>query len=260
MQTLSLGKHNPKLIELRKAVRHAELTSDGLLPIEGRNLLDEAERSGIEVSDVFVRHGVNLTSIPKGATIYALDEATFKTIQGTESSQGVVALVRLPAFSLDRILNAGRARIVVLGRLQDPGNVGTILRVAESFFATGCLALKGTSSVYNSKTVRSSTGSVFRLPHVWNLELDEVADKLKKAQIRLIGTSPAANLTIDQIDWRPPCAVFVGNEGGGLSGAELQCCDQICRIPQNPAVESMNSAIATAVILYEASKHERITF
>jgi RNA methyltransferase, TrmH family len=260
LQTLPLGKHNPKLIELHKAIQRANLTSNGLLPIEGPNLLEEAGRSGIEILDVFVRRGVRLASIPKCAAIYDVDEPAFKTIQSTESSQGVVALVRPPIFSLDRILEAERARIVVLGRLQDPGNVGTILRVAESFFATGCLALKGTASIHSPKTVRSSTGSVFRLPHVWNLELDEVTDKLKEAQIRLIGTSPAADLTIDQIDWRRPYALFVGNEGSGLSDAELQRCDQICRIPQNPAVESMNSAIATAIILYEASKHERITF
>src|ERR1019366_9243318 len=102
----------------------------------------------------------------------------------------------------------------------DPGNVGTILRIAESFYATGCVALTGTASVYNPKVIRASAGSVFRLPHVWNLELDELADKLRAAGIQLVGMSPKAADGIDSWDWRHPTSIFVGNEGSGLSDAE----------------------------------------
>jgi TrmH family RNA methyltransferase len=235
------------------------LTADGLLAVEGPKLLEEAVRSNLEVLDVFVRRGVGLAGVPADARVFELDAETFKTIQSTESSQGIIALVRPPGFSLRDVLSAANPRIVVLGRLQDPGNVGTIFRVAESFNATGCVALPGTAAVYNAKTVRASAGSVFRLPHVWNIELNMLSKELKAAGIALAGTSPVAGESIEEWDWKRPTAILIGNEGGGSSDEELRECEVVLRVPQNRNVESLNSAIATAVILYEASRHERIS-
>jgi RNA methyltransferase, TrmH family len=254
LHILPLGKHNPRLAAVRKAVQTGDLTPDGLLPIEGAKLLQEAIKSGIEVLDIFVRRGVGVDSAPEDTPIYELDAATFKSIQDTETSQGIIALVRPRTFTLSAILKAKKPRIVVLGRVQDPGNVGTIVRIAESFNATGCLAVSGTASIHNPKVVRASAGSLFRLPHVWNLETASLLRELKSAGIQFVGTSPVAKTTIDKWDWRKPVAIFVGNEGGGLSEEELESCDAVLRIPQNPQVESLNSAIAAAVILYEASK------
>jgi TrmH family RNA methyltransferase len=259
VHSLQLGKHNPRIVAVRKAIRSDALTPDGLLAVEGPKLLEEAVRSRLEVLDVFVRRGVDLTAVPAGARVFELDAATFKTIQSTESSQGIVALVHPPGFSLRDILSVPKPRIVVLGRLQDPGNVGTILRVAESFNATGCVALPGTAAVYNAKTVRASAGSVFRLPHVWNVELNMLDKELKAAGIALVGTSPAAGQSIEAWDWKRPTAILIGNEGGGSSDQELRQCEAVLRVPQNRNVESLNSAIAVAVILYEASQHERIS-
>lgn len=259
MQTLSLGKHNPKLIEIRKAVQHSELTADGLLPIEGPKLLDEAIRSGLTIADIFVRPGIDLRAVPPGTRVYELEASVFKTIQGTETSQGIVALVRPPCFAMRQLLEQRAPLLVVLARLQDSGNVGTILRVAESFSATGCIGLEGTASIHNAKTVRASTGSVFRQPHVWNVKLPQLVSDLREHGIRIVGTAPGAKMTIDSWDWKQPTALMVGNEGGGLNEAEAAACDAVLRIPQNSSVESLNSAIATAVILYEASKHDRLS-
>jgi len=259
VHSLPLGKHNPRIVAIRKAIRSDTLTPDGLLAVEGPKLLEEALRSHLEVLDVFVRRGVGLTAVPAGVRIFELDAATFKAIQSTEASQGVIALVRPPTFSIRDILSVPNPRIVVLGRLQDPGNVGTIFRVAESFNATGCVALPGTGAVYNAKTVRASAGSVFRLPHVWNVDLNMLNTELKASGVALVGTSPAADESIETWDWKRPTAVLVGNEGTGSSEEEFRQCDVILRVPQNRKVESLNSAIAVAVILYEASKHERLS-
>ena len=254
MQIPSLGKHNPKLAEIRRAIHQGTLTNDGLLPVEGPKLVEEAHRSGVQIVSVFARKGASLPALSASIPVYETESGVFKTIQSTETSQGVIALVKPRHYSLADVLAARNPLIVVLARLQDPGNVGTILRVAESFGATGCLATAGTASLLNSKTIRASAGSVFRLPHAGGLEAAQVFEAFKEAHITVVGTAPTAGETIDRWDWRKPTALMIGNEGSGLTEEEVHLCDELVRIPHNPAVESLNSAIAAAVILYEASK------
>ena len=254
MESLSLGKHNPKLADIRKAIQHATLTREGLLPIEGPKLIEEALKSGLEVLTIFKRHGVALPIVPNSIPVYDIDPTTFKTVQSTETSQGVIALVRPRQYRLADLVSPANPLIVVLARLQDPGNVGTILRVAEWFGANGCVATVGTASVLNPKTIRASAGSVFRLPHVWDMDVKLIMSALKATNIRVLGTAPSARRTIDQWDWREPTAVVIGNEGSGLSDEEIQLCDSVVRIPHQKTVESLNSAIAAAIILYEASR------
>jgi TrmH family RNA methyltransferase len=253
---MQIGRHNSRLVQLRKAVRSGTLTSDGLLPIEGPILLEEAYRSGVDVVDVFVRQDDSTVPSTEG-TVYDVPPDLFKTIQATEHSQGVVATVRLPRFTLEDVLKASPALVVILARLQDPGNVGTIIRVSESFGATGCIALRDTASLHNGKVIRASTGSIFRLPHVAGVTLPEAVEACRSGSISLVGTSPAAAETIENWDWERPTALLVGNEGGGLNDEELGYCDTVLRIPQKASVESLNSAIATAVLLYEAFKQRR---
>ena len=258
METLSLGKHNPKLIDIRKALDHATLTREGLLPVEGPKLLEEAQRSGLEIVSVFMRRGVETPEVSSTVPIFELEPAAFKTVQSTQTSQGVIALVRPRQYNLAGMLAVENPLIVVLTRLQDPGNVGTILRVAESFGVAGCVATLGTASSINAKTVRASAGSLFRLPHVWNVDLKQTVAALKASKIHVVGTSPSAVDTIDWWDWRKPSAILIGNEGSGLSDEEMHACDALLRIPHRPAVESLNSAVAVSVILYEAYKQRTV--
>jgi TrmH family RNA methyltransferase len=253
---MELGKHSRKLIQLRKAIRQGILTADGLLPIEGPILLEEANKSRIEVVDVFRRNGAPVPPVPSNSS-YEVPADVFKTIQETEHSQGVIATVRPPQFTMAGLLSATPALIVVLCRLQDPGNVGTILRVSEAFGATGCIALRGTAGFYNSKVVRASAGSVFRLPHVGELDLKKAIDALRSKNVGIIGTAPTSESSVEKWDWRRSTAVLIGNEGAGLNQEELSYCDTVLQIPHSRTVESLNSAVASAVILYEASKQRR---
>ena len=108
MQTLTIGKHNPKLVGIRKAVQHDELTGDGLLPVEGPKLLDEALKSGIEITDIFVQRGAGFHPVPTSARTYELEPDVFKSIQSTETSQGIIVLVRPPTFSIEQILSVAK--------------------------------------------------------------------------------------------------------------------------------------------------------
>jgi TrmH family RNA methyltransferase len=252
LDTISIGKHNPRLADIRRAIQRDSLTSDGQLVVEGPTLVREAHASGTAITALFVREGTTFEDLPHASTVYSLDAATFKSIQDTEHSQGVIALVRPRHWNLNDVLAGLRSSIVVLAGLQDPGNVGTILRVAESFGAAGCFGLVGTVAIHNSKVTRASAGSVFRLPHVWNLEFESVVTALNVAGMPLIGTSPHAVESIASWDWSKPAAVLIGNEGAGLSSEQAAACRAMLRIPHEPETESLNSAIATAVVLYEA--------
>jgi len=250
---MQIGKHSRTLVALRKALHQGTLTSDGLLPVEGPILLSEALRSGIEVVDVFLRAG---TPTPPGFAggAHELPPDVFKTLHATEHSQGILATVRPPQFRFGEMLSHDQPLIVVLCRLQDPGNVGTILRVSEAFAATGCVALQGTAGFYNSKVVRATAGSLFRLPHVGSMGLADTMEGLRSKNLRIAGLAPSAQSRIEMWDWRQPTAILAGNEAGGLNRDELACCDVVLRIPQKSTIESLNSAVATAVTLYEASK------
>jgi len=258
LDTISIGKHNPRLADIRKAVQRGALTIDGLLPIEGPTLVQEAHASGLSIHALFVREGTSMADLPQSSSVYSLDSSAFKAIQDTEHSQGVIALVQPRKWSMNDLLQ-GESPVVVLAGLQDPGNVGTILRVAESFGASGCLGLSGTVAIHNSKVLRASTGSVFRLPHVWNLELEEVVATLKTRNVPLIGTSPHAVDSITSWDWSRPVAVLIGNEGAGLNREQTEACTTMLRVPHEPQTESLNSAIAAAVVLYEAYRKRNFT-
>jgi TrmH family RNA methyltransferase len=253
---MEIGKHSRKLIEIRKAIRQATLTSEGLLPIEGTILLEEAQRSGIDLVDVFRRKGTQLPAV-SSTSIFELSSDVFETIQDTEHSQGLIATVRPPRYTLEDVLQTPPQLVLVLSRLQDPGNVGTILRIGESFGSTGCIALSGTAGFHNAKVVRASAGSLFRLPHTGPVGLADTIAALRLRKIGIVGTSPKAAQSIDEWNWRNPTAILIGNEGQGLASEEIAQCDTVLRIPHNAVVESLNSAIATAVILYEAWKQRR---
>jgi TrmH family RNA methyltransferase len=167
----------------------------------------------------------------------------------------LIALVQVtPAKLGDVASNGTKGPVVVLAGLQDPGNAGTIIRVAESFGASGCIGLTGTVGLYNSKVVRASAGSVFRIPCVWDVTLENLVSTLREAGISLIGTSPHVTETIDAWNWRTKTAILIGNEGRGLGEDDLHHCDKVLKIPLHAPVESLNSAIAASVILYESFK------
>jgi TrmH family RNA methyltransferase len=165
----------------------------------------------------------------------------------------VAALVKLPAFSAAQILDrSSTGPLVVAAGLQDPGNLGTILRSAEAFGAAGIFLTEGTVSPYNSKVVRGSAGSIFRLPLV-RFSSTELIPILRARGVRLLATSSHKGTPLPKTSWTLPLAIFIGNEGVGLSRELMLQMDETLVIPQSAQVESLNAGVAASIVLYEAA-------
>ena len=173
----------------------------------------------------------------------------------TEHPQGVAALVEAPQFTVQAMFERrGPPLVVIAAGLQDPGNLGTLVRSAEAFGATGMILLPGTVSLWNAKTLRASSGSAFRLPVV-ALTAEDAFATLRGHGVRIFAA--VARDGDSEADLRGPSALLVGNEGSGLPDAWIAQADARVTIPLPGAVESLNAAIAGSVLLYEAMRQRR---
>jgi TrmH family RNA methyltransferase len=264
------GRHNPLVKQLRQAFSRAELTEAGDCAIEGLRILEEAIRSGLRFTAVFFRESSQdradrlLPQLGAQVETLLLPDTLFDSLVPSESPQGVAALVRLKQFSLDNVLERLQVGpIVVLAGLQDPGNLGTILRSAEAFGSAGVVLGEGTVSPFNSKVVRASAGSVFRLPVIHGhgksgtAKLEEVSEKLSAKGVRLIATSSHKGTPLDQADLKSAVAIFFGNEGAGLPREVMAKMDEGIAIPHTAQVESLNAGVAASIVLYEAARQRK---
>ena len=234
---------NPLLKSIRKAISKGSSTEDGCLVAEGFHLLEEALGSGAKI-EAIIGTAQGLAGVGSLAgKIIELTDSMFRDLSGMETPQGILALVRTPAWDRS-ILNSGNPLIVALDSVQDPGNAGAILRTAEAFGATAVVALRGTVDFANPKLLRASAGSIFRVP-TFKGELSEL-------KMPLYGASAEAGVLASQVDWRGPCVIVIGSEGQGLCESVRKATRGV-RIPTR-GVESLNASVAAAVFLYEAAR------
>jgi len=249
------SRTNSRVKQLRAAFAgHARL-SGGMVGIEGDHLLEEALRSGMVLKTVFVSEQREIPkAIPRSIEVLRLTNDLFKSIVETQSPQGIAALLVPPIHKIEAMLQ-GTPLILIAAGLQDPGNLGTLVRSAEAFGATGVLITPGSVSPWNQKALRASVGSIFRMPVVAATE-DEIT-ALKSHDIKLIaavGREPSGTVAAQEMNLTRPCALMIGNEGAGLSAEWMKLADEHVTIPCPGPVESLNAAVAGSLLLYEASR------
>ena len=253
------SKQNARLKELRRALASPG-SAGGLVGIEGPNLLEEALRAGLRVATVFVAQGserlFDLLSLLPETEILRLPRKLLDSALATETPQPIAALVEPPNWTWADLLGGPQETaplVVVLVGLQDPGNLGTILRSAEAFGATGVISLPETVSAWNPKAVRASAGSVFRVPLLAAGE-KECLQRLRQAGVKIFTTTARAARPADLVDMAGPAALLIGNEGNGVPEQIARQADGAITIPCPGPVESLNAAIAASVLLYEAAR------
>jgi TrmH family RNA methyltransferase len=265
------SRQNARVKELRAALRKGIFAEGTRLAIEGFHLLEEAVRSGLRVEAVFVCRGSEDLldrRLVGEAEVYLLTPEVFASASSTEHPQGIAAYVDAPRFAvrseeglqpadlpaLGEML-AGTPLIVIAGGLQDPGNLGTLVRSAEAFGATGIILLAPTVSLWNPKALRASSGSAFRLPSSRMAPEDAFA-VLRTQGIRVLAAAPRGGA--QQVDLTPPIALLLGNEGAGLPESWLKQADGLITVPCSRQTESLNAAVAGSVLLYEASRQRAL--
>lgn len=261
------GRHNAMVKDLRQAFGRAERTEDGNCAVEGLRIVEEAIRSGLRFHAVFFKESAQnlaerlLPQIGANVDTLLLPDSLFDSIVPSETPQGVAALVRLKEFSVPNVLERLQAGpVMVLVGLQDPGNLGTILRSAEAFGSAGVVLGEGTVSPFNSKVIRASAGSMFRLPVIVGKTaggLEEISGKLRAKHVRLIATSSHKGTPLEQARLTGPSAIFIGSEGAGLPRALMAQVDELIAIPHTAQVESLNAGVAGSIVLYEAARQRR---
>jgi TrmH family RNA methyltransferase len=228
--------------------------------IESPKLLEEAHRAGLRFDCVFVAQGaerlLESLPLPRETEILLLPKVLLDSALPTETPQPIAALVEPPKWDWAHLLGSHRDAaplVLVLAGLQDPGNLGTILRSAEAFGANGVVSLPGTVSAWNPKAVRASAGSVFRLP-VLSASTENCFLRLRQTHVRILSTAVHAAEPADLADLASPVALLIGNEGNGVPETLAAKADGALTIPCPGPVESLNAAVAASILLYEASQ------
>jgi len=256
------SKHNARLKELRKAFLKPGREAKGLAAIEGVNLLNEGLLAGLHIPTAFVAEDAerqfDTLALPASTEVLLVPRPLLNSVLQTETPQPVAALVEIPDWTLAHVLGQAKSAplILVLAGLQDPGNLGTIIRSAEAFGASGILALPGTVSPWNCKAVRASAGSIFRLPFL-SISAHECFVNLREASVPILTTTVHAAQPIDLVDLTGPAAFLIGNEGNGVPADIAFHADQAVTIPCPGPVESLNAAVAAGILLYEASRQRQ---
>jgi len=218
-------------------------------------LLEEALLWHADLHTVICTESAALPPLPEGVRQVLVPEDVMESLSPTQTPQGVLSVCGLRTQPLPEILS-GR-RYVVLDGVQDPGNVGTVLRTADAFGADGVFLVHACADPYQPKTVRATMGAIFRCP-VWTCREEELIRVLRENQIPLYG----AALRADTVDVRAAdysrCVIAIGSEGKGLSQEILDVCDQTLRIPMSAHCESLNAAIAASVLLWEAARGDGV--
>jgi TrmH family RNA methyltransferase len=239
--------------------KHRERVKTGLFTAEGVKIISEAPKELIHkifVSESFERNNHDLI---KDFRYEVIADSLFEKICDTKTPQGILGILKQPVYKREELLGDGHTSpfILLLEDLQDPGNVGTIIRTAEGAGVTGIMLTKGCVDLFAPKTIRSTMGSIFRVPFICEDDTDDLVRWFKENQIQTYGAHLKGVCSYEEPSYREGTAFFIGNEGKGLSDALSDKCDTLIKIPMEGQLESLNAAVASAILMYKVHEQRK---
>lgn len=252
------SKNNQQIRNLLKLKKQSkERKKQKVFLVEGIRMFQEVPKDRVvkayATKSFFDKHEILFA----GVSYELVDDKIFKEISDTVTPQGVLAIVRQKQWKLDEILGiSSQPCLLILENIQDPGNLGTMIRTGEGAGVTGVIMSRDTVDIYNPKVIRSTMGSIYRVPFFYAEDLKEVMKELNEHKIH----SYAARLdgeNVYQSNLKESCAFMIGNEGNGLSDGLSTMAERYIRIPMCGQVESLNAAIAATVLMYETMRQRQ---
>lgn len=257
MITSTANQQVKQLIQLNKKGKLRDARD--IFVVEGPKMFREAPKERIEkayvAKSLWEKPGT--AKALEGVDFEVVEDAIFKTMCDTQTPQGILCLVRQYHYELSELLKQERPLFLVLENLQDPGNLGTMMRTAEGAGVTGVILSKGSVDMYNPKTIRSTMGSIYRVPFLYAEDLKEVLKILSEKGVQSFAAHLDGKQTYDCEDYNGGTAFLIGNESNGLSSELAACADTYIRIPMEGKLESLNAAVAAAILMYEAYRQRR---
>jgi TrmH family RNA methyltransferase len=250
------SRQNPLVRRFRNAAQ-GEGTDDILL--DGEHLIEEALASGVSLGVVAFNERLANGPLarrlaPTGTAMVIATDAVLDAMSPVRSPSGCVAIAQRPRTDLDRVWTATPELVLLLHDVQDPGNVGAVVRAAEGCGATGMVCSEGTADPFGWKALRGAMGSSFRLPLATKQPLPHTLAVARERHVRIFATTARGGTPLPECDLRGPAAILLGGEGAGLPDMLIDSADARVTIPMRPPVQSLNVAIAAALVLYEAAR------
>ena len=231
---------------------------EGVFLVEGVKMFQEAPAEWIRevyVSESFLEK--NAFENEKRVHYETVSDEVFRKISDTQTPQGILSLVQMPQYGLSSLLQGERTHLLVVESVQDPGNLGTMLRTGEGAGITGVIMNKTTVDLFHPKTIRSTMGSIYRVPYYVTDDLAGTIQELKRQRIRVYAAHLRGTMEYDEPSYTGGCAFLIGNEGKGLTDETAELADAYIRIPMEGEVESLNAAVSAALLMYETNRQRR---
>ncbi|GAA0123927.1 MAG: RNA methyltransferase [Clostridium argentinense] len=259
MQYIS-SKENSLIKQIKKLKEKKHRVESNTFLVEGFRFVEEALKSSFNVKYIFINENADEEYCKKyinrykcSAEIYSVSNMVFKTLSSTETPQGAIAVVENKSLNF----KYSNGFYILVDKVQDPGNLGTIIRTAHAAGGLGVILTKGTVDVYNEKTLRSTMGSIFNIPVIEDKDLS-VIKELKNKGYKLITSSLDTNNNFYDIDLSGKSIITVGNEGKGISREVYEISDEKVKIPMPGGAESLNASVAASIMMYEAVRQKNI--
>ncbi|MEW6661994.1 MAG: TrmH family RNA methyltransferase [Bacillota bacterium] len=260
------SKNNPLIKKAAALKRRKERQSSGLFLLEGVRILEEAlTKAEIEYMLFTLRltaagRGKELIAraLAKGVPCYPIAENLLQVICSTEHPQGVVGVVKRKDYSLESIISQPECFLLFADQVQDPGNLGTIMRTASAVGATGIILSPGTVDPYNEKTIRSTMGAILSIPILEGIKVEEFLDQARCNQVKVVAGDLEGKKPHFHTNLSGKICIAVGNEAGGISPELRAGADELVTIPLKCNVESLNVAVAAAILLYEKIRQDYV--
>lgn len=239
-----------------------ERKEKGVFVVEGTKMVAEAPTEWIKnvyISETYENEHQHLIKElqKKGISLETVADNVFKAVSDTQTPQGILAVISTPSYALTQLLAGDKTHLLILESVQDPGNLGTMVRTGEGAGVTGIIMNKTTVDLFNPKTIRSTMGSIYRVPFYITDNLKETLCDLKENGVNLYAAHLKGTGAYDEADYTGATGFLIGNEGNGLSDEIADLANSYIKIPMEGKVESLNAAISASLLMYEANRQRR---